>query len=1073
MIQLFINNEEVELTEDLVFSITKQFTDLQDLTSICTDYSKTIKVPRSPKNEKIFNYAFHLERNQGDVDFSKKVDARLESNLNILLQGYVVLNTTTATDYEITLYGQLGKLFRDFNKHFSFESIYPSKKMNAQLVADSFENGVQKDSYATFTHPFNFPGNLKITYIATIEFVLEQNTDEVFFNAGDTTFSFRIKENQNTTDYEIRGFVTDGTSRGFSRQNGVKVKGKHLYRWEYDNTTGNHILSVDGISVTINTPTPFTGVVPCLFPAGTYGYVRVWPGGHISSRYYEFLPHKDEPTGQWLLYDDVANLSAIAQSGFDATTYNVVGFCSTHQGQYVDFNSTRSTFGELTMDKYNNQFTGITEHSLREFRSYYQQPYIHLKSFFERLRTVVNSDTAFGWKLEYDGHWTKEPNPYWNKLIMMGKAFYDRQNENIDNDGPQNPFKLRGFVGHQKECLENIVDGDWKLVPQIENYSGDLTLQNNTFLIEDYRLLRGNIDPTWHYFADPTVQQYYAQDFGTFCLAIRDNSQWYPWYYAKTNVFLNPGFGFIFTIYAGNYTKKVGFYRGVSIKKNTAGEWEYYLDPSIQSDVYNLFQQNNVTEIYPLADPCSALRNIDEHGNYCTDYIFPLKGFEKMGFLSTVDTGFTFQFQCVDLSHKQLKHLLVYEDGTPVFEDDFCVSYLGIPIGNYGVVPEDEGDYKNNAVCDIFYSDVDSRRSGSVFGLDKILAEEDTPMQILIKYAKMFRLYFDVDYINKTITLTDRYFDASYKPAEVKRIIDWTDKVDYSTLKVNPVVANDEEVNWGYGDSDMKYNKTYKLRTGLNYGDYKYVTGIDTLNTKNVLFEDFPLSCVSLEKYPTYLEDVNSYELVASKETCPVAIDGGKNSTEAGQVSLYGSFYFLNTPQTVNSFKPGLKYPGSGYYIVSDDSLDMTATGEYYWNFSGIKVPRDKFPFVDYITMNDEEEGQPQILWGCTFGEPLFRYTNVQHYTNVDPKVHYINELWEDWLGQIYDKNNKKITCKVYLTDTEFSNFKFYQFVKIQDNIFLVTKIKDFKGRGLTEVELIQIKDINALGSKWEKILNG
>ena len=60
-IELFLDGNPVEINKDIDFVLNKQFTELTDLTSIIVDYTKTVKVPMTPRNNELFTYVYKLE----------------------------------------------------------------------------------------------------------------------------------------------------------------------------------------------------------------------------------------------------------------------------------------------------------------------------------------------------------------------------------------------------------------------------------------------------------------------------------------------------------------------------------------------------------------------------------------------------------------------------------------------------------------------------------------------------------------------------------------------------------------------------------------------------------------------------------------------------------------------------------------------------------------------------------------------------------------------------------------------------------------------------------------------------
>ena len=164
-IQLFIEGQELELTESVKFAITKQFDDLQNPTTIINDWSKTVEIPFSLKNNQIFGHIYDPHRVilAGDnsittgiyFDPTKKLDFKLVYNAQTIMTGYAKMLTVKQNNgngvYEIVLSGQLGKLFQEMNKITLDNSQSDSKyyingrdyfeaQMSTQLVKDCWDD---------------------------------------------------------------------------------------------------------------------------------------------------------------------------------------------------------------------------------------------------------------------------------------------------------------------------------------------------------------------------------------------------------------------------------------------------------------------------------------------------------------------------------------------------------------------------------------------------------------------------------------------------------------------------------------------------------------------------------------------------------------------------------------------------------------------------------------------------------------------------------------------------------------------------------------------------------------------
>lgn len=147
MIRLFIENKEIELDEEVKFAITKQFEDLNDPTAIINDWSKTVSIPFTSTNHRIFGYIFNPDKLTvagGDsltgiyFDPLKKLDFRLLWGDAVLMTGYAKLNEVKQNagrgSYDVTLFGQLGKVFQEMKK-ITFDTSYT----NSDYIIDGSE----------------------------------------------------------------------------------------------------------------------------------------------------------------------------------------------------------------------------------------------------------------------------------------------------------------------------------------------------------------------------------------------------------------------------------------------------------------------------------------------------------------------------------------------------------------------------------------------------------------------------------------------------------------------------------------------------------------------------------------------------------------------------------------------------------------------------------------------------------------------------------------------------------------------------------------------------------------------
>ena len=117
--ELYINGKKVEFdSAGVSILFQRQRTDYTSPTIVKNSFTKTIKIPGTKINNRIFNEIWKLDRVQWSNAFnaSKRTPFILINNGNLVEQGYVKLNNivwnsnTNSYTYEVTLYGELGNL---------------------------------------------------------------------------------------------------------------------------------------------------------------------------------------------------------------------------------------------------------------------------------------------------------------------------------------------------------------------------------------------------------------------------------------------------------------------------------------------------------------------------------------------------------------------------------------------------------------------------------------------------------------------------------------------------------------------------------------------------------------------------------------------------------------------------------------------------------------------------------------------------------------------------------------------------------------------------------------------------
>ena len=125
-IQLLLEDMEVELGQNISIPLNKTFENLSNPTDIITEYSKSINIPLTSRNNEILSNSYRLDRtiiaNDSGVnlgiylDPTKKIPMKLLYNSQVVLEGYAKFasanNSTKNGCYTLNLFGTLGEIFQ-------------------------------------------------------------------------------------------------------------------------------------------------------------------------------------------------------------------------------------------------------------------------------------------------------------------------------------------------------------------------------------------------------------------------------------------------------------------------------------------------------------------------------------------------------------------------------------------------------------------------------------------------------------------------------------------------------------------------------------------------------------------------------------------------------------------------------------------------------------------------------------------------------------------------------------------------------------------------------------------------
>ena len=341
------------------------------------------------------------------------------------------------------------------------------------------------------------------------------------------------------------------------------------------------------------------------------------------------------------------------------------------------------------------------------------------------------------------------------------------------------------------------------------------------------------------------------------------------------------------------------------------------------------------------------------------------------------------------------------------------------------------------AATNLEVSQSDVIRSNSYFTINDLWDNNYNPFDIFLNYCKLYRLVFDIDYINKSISIepATSYF-SNYT------IKDWTNKLDMSnTFELKPISFENKYVMFNYSDNDVQLGKDYKEYFGVNYGDIKLITDYNFNTNTQTLMEDLQPTIV-------YTPNVLSWTTLYDKQK--IAYTFGKeiflNNLDKDEkvVNTFGQFFFVKTATWDKS--GDLR----NVRITDDTHLQVVTQTYFYSQDTGISLYPTHYK-------------QPTLFYDdkcCLVNIPSKNYTYDKSYMTGKKSIYDL--IWSKYIKERYDKNNKIITCYLKLSQYDFANFKFSDFIKINNQIYIINKIYDYNPATTytTKVELITIQDL-------------
>ena len=294
--------------------------------------------------------------------------------------------------------------------------------------------------------------------------------------------------------------------------------------------------------------------------------------------------------------------------------------------------------------------------------------------------------------------------------------------------------------------------------------------------------------------------------------------------------------------------------------------------------------------------------------------------------------------------------------------------------------------------------------------------------EFLKGFITMFNLVTLPDEDNPNNIKIEPYQDVFINSASSVQL-DWTDKIDVSEMKLNPLTDLKKDTIFKFVEDDDDYNiNQYKFATnGYMYGSQKFQAG----NEFNILEGEEEITAEPFAATMVRPLMTQYFDLIIP--TIYSMDDSGVCEP------------FDNAPRIL--YNNGVKDSGTSYYIPAQNGVAGSAAETDFLQFSHLSdVPTVVTTPPATSDTRDFHFGICQLVNGL--GTPTAN--------------NLFNMYWLPYYSELYNPDTRTMVIKVNLTPADINTFKFNDTVYIKNRVFRVNKI-DYKPNDLATVEFILI----------------
>ena len=715
----------------------------------------------------------------------------------------------------------------------------------------------------------------------------------------------------------------------------------------------------------------------------------------------------------------------LIKQSWQQTTHNIngnsvidwIGFAPTYQGKYTDFSSDREQL--LPSGRTDDMSRERDEHYKREFRSYYQQPFIWVDKLWKCAKDKINEITDYTMIL--DNSWFHAGNPYYRDLFYTCPNLYNSgSTTNVEQNQVFSPKNNELTVHQYYRSSSNRLDTHRTFWFNNFTSSGSGNIYQNGIFNPNSDKGATTFKADFNF----TLFAYGSTPNGSYA-KITDDSPFYIKFKAVNTNTNQDIFGAnkIYLIFSDdNDANSCTYDEAVDVGISERGD--------MPSNMSTHSPQYSASDGFVWTHTLNVTLNVMENVPYkIVAEIWCLNNEKPFEWINSSPTFTpTWDWVWTDFFNEGSGR------GYSMWFDTMAASV----------------------------STSENSRSGSDISLYKIFPKETTLCDVLLNYSKMFGLMWKIDEFEKTITVMtrDRFFQDYH-------IEDWTDKIDRKKeFKFSPLTFDKRYVEFNFDEGECGKLKHYDDFYQLTYGTKKIDTEFDFNTDTNKLFDEKKLTPSVIAQKRQFSKMMNTeYEnrpnfrgysyMVYPQEHF---ID---NDNEGENAGMSGAFYFKNGRFTPDPQLSNWDVNGNFCFTISDDTQHMIKTGEYCWNSCGENITLGYY-FPDVSTISKQ---YGDYNFSVHFSAPKEYYFDN---SGVGEVKYVYDTFWRDYINERYCSQNKKLTAYVYLSVEEFQNLDFTEFVNIDNILYHIDKVYDynFNSDNPVKMDLVQVWNINAyLGS--------